>query len=177
MSRTQRYFEKRRDDRESAEGDFDHAIMDYDEAIRINPTYAIAFNNRAVAYYGKGDNDHAVADFDDAIRINPTFASAFQTRGRPCKRWGRPDDMFGAAGIVNNISSVPPAFCECWRHRNPRRLWQLHTPARNRFWRPITATLCRTLLWDRLHFTEESRNEFLRALACLAATAQLPSNS
>ena len=56
--------------------------MDYDEAIRINPTYAIAINNRAVAYYGKGDNDHAVADFDDAIRINPRFASAFQTRGR-----------------------------------------------------------------------------------------------
>jgi lipoprotein NlpI len=56
--------------------------MDYDEAIRINPTYAIAVNNRAVAYHGKGDNDHAVADFDDATRINPRFASVFQTRGR-----------------------------------------------------------------------------------------------
>ena len=32
-------------------GDYDRAIQDYDQAIRLKPDYAIAFNNRGDAYH------------------------------------------------------------------------------------------------------------------------------
>jgi hypothetical protein len=36
-------------------GDLDHAIADYDEAIRLNPKFAVAVNNRGSGYKQKGD--------------------------------------------------------------------------------------------------------------------------
>ncbi len=40
-------------------GDLDGAIADYNEAIRLNPQYANAYNNRGEAYFAKGDFKHA----------------------------------------------------------------------------------------------------------------------
>jgi Tfp pilus assembly protein PilF len=58
-----------------------HALVYYSEAIRLDPRYALAFNNRGIVYRDKGDLDHAVADYGEAIRINPRFANAFANRG------------------------------------------------------------------------------------------------
>src|SRR5262245_9696289 len=43
-------------------GDYDRAIADWTEAIRLDPKYAIAYNGRAVAYNRKGDYNRAIAD-------------------------------------------------------------------------------------------------------------------
>jgi len=40
-----------------ARGDNDRAITDYNEAIRLNPTYGLTFNERGLAYKAKGDVD------------------------------------------------------------------------------------------------------------------------
>ena len=56
--------------------DYDRAIADYDQAIRLDPNYAHAFNNRGVAYESKKDYDRAIADYDQAIRIDPNYADA-----------------------------------------------------------------------------------------------------
>jgi TPR repeat/Tetratricopeptide repeat len=61
--------------------DFDKAIADYSEAIRLNPTYAIAYNNRGHAWYAKNDFGKAIADYSEAIRLNPTYALAYWNRG------------------------------------------------------------------------------------------------
>ena len=42
---------------------------------------AIAYYNRANAYYGAGDLDRAIEDYGAAIRLNPSYASAFSNRG------------------------------------------------------------------------------------------------
>ena len=62
-------------------GDYDRAIADYGEAIRINPKFALAYNNRGDAWRHKGDLDRAIADFDEAIRLDPAFALAYGNRG------------------------------------------------------------------------------------------------
>jgi lipoprotein NlpI len=62
-------------------GDYDRAILDYDQAIRLNPSHANAFSNRGVAYARKGDYDRAIQDYDEAIRLNPNHADAFSNRG------------------------------------------------------------------------------------------------
>ena len=43
-------------------GDYDRAIQDYDQALRIKPTYVLALNNRRLAYARKGDYLRAMID-------------------------------------------------------------------------------------------------------------------
>jgi len=62
-------------------GDLDHALADYNAAIRLDPTNTVALNFRGLAYRAKGDLDHAVADFSAAIRLNPAYTAAFTNRG------------------------------------------------------------------------------------------------
>src|SRR5258708_5872736 len=62
-------------------GDFDNAIADYTEALRLNPQNTDAFNNRGLVYVDKGDLDNAIADYSEAIRLEPTFDIAYSNRG------------------------------------------------------------------------------------------------
>jgi tetratricopeptide (TPR) repeat protein len=50
---------------------YDKAIADYTEAIRIAPRYADAYFNRADAWRAKKDDDKALADYTRATRLNP----------------------------------------------------------------------------------------------------------
>jgi tetratricopeptide (TPR) repeat protein len=67
----------------------DRAIEDFDQAIRLNPNYALAFVARGVAYSDKRQYDRAIEDFDQAIRLNPNYAMAFNDRGRAYFSKGR----------------------------------------------------------------------------------------
>ena len=62
-------------------GKFKLALIDFNNAIRINPNYAMAYYNRGVAYNGLGKYKLAIDDFSSAIRINPDFALAYYNRG------------------------------------------------------------------------------------------------
>jgi lipoprotein NlpI len=62
--------------------DFDRAVQDYDEAIRLDPDSALAYNNRGSAYQHRGDYDRAIQDYDRAIKLDSGSALAFNNRGR-----------------------------------------------------------------------------------------------
>src|ERR1700722_10271700 len=62
-------------------GDYDRAITDMNEAIRLDPENAVAFSNRGLAYAGRGDNDRAIADYNEAIRLDAKSAAAFANHG------------------------------------------------------------------------------------------------
>jgi len=64
----------------AASGDFDRAIADYDQAIRLNPNMAAAFGNRGHAYQEKKQIQNALADYDQAIRLNPGAVVALHNR-------------------------------------------------------------------------------------------------
>jgi len=51
-------------------------------AIKLEPKYAVAYNDRGVAYAAKGDRDHAIADYTEAIRLDAKLANAYHNRGR-----------------------------------------------------------------------------------------------
>jgi lipoprotein NlpI len=63
-------------------GDYDRAIQDFDQALRLNLNHADAFNNRGLAYQFKKDYDRAIQDYDQALRLNPNHADAFTNRAR-----------------------------------------------------------------------------------------------
>jgi tetratricopeptide (TPR) repeat protein len=61
--------------------DFDGAIADLDEAIRLNPNLSAAFFNRGTASYRKNDAKRAMADFNEAIRLDPKDLKPLINRG------------------------------------------------------------------------------------------------
>jgi tetratricopeptide (TPR) repeat protein len=68
-------------------GDHAHAIEDFDQAIKLVPNYAFAFNGRGASRHAMRDYDQAIADFDEAIRLSPLFSNAFANRGNA--HWDR----------------------------------------------------------------------------------------
>ena len=58
-------------------GEYDRAIQDFGQAIRLKPDFAIAFYNRGNAYDSKGEYDRAIQDLDQAIRLKPDDTDAF----------------------------------------------------------------------------------------------------
>jgi tetratricopeptide (TPR) repeat protein len=56
--------------------EFNKAVADYTEAIRLDPNYDVAYQNRGRSYFAKRDYDRAIADYDQALRINPRYRFA-----------------------------------------------------------------------------------------------------
>ena len=77
-----------RDELQSRNGDFDRAIIDFDEAIRLAPTKARAYILRGRAWSDRGDHARALIDFDMASRIEPDNPVIFRDRGVLWRRHG-----------------------------------------------------------------------------------------
>ena len=69
-ARSVREFIERGNDRSRA-NDFEGAISAYSEALRLVPTDASIYNNRAFAYWSRGQTDRAIADYDETLRLEP----------------------------------------------------------------------------------------------------------
>jgi tetratricopeptide (TPR) repeat protein len=62
-------------------GDADHAIEDFDQAIRNDPKLAEAYFGRGGAHTGKRAYDLAIQDYTQAIGLQPTNPDAYFNRG------------------------------------------------------------------------------------------------
>jgi tetratricopeptide (TPR) repeat protein len=61
--------------------DYDRAIADYNQAIRLNPKSATVHRSRGNAYLQKKDIDRAIDDFSTAIRLDKKYVDAYISRG------------------------------------------------------------------------------------------------
>lgn len=61
-------------------GELGAALSDYDAALRLNPNFALTYNNRAVLYKKMGERKKALADYEAALRLDPGNENA--TNGR-----------------------------------------------------------------------------------------------
>jgi tetratricopeptide (TPR) repeat protein len=87
--------------------DYDLAIQEYTQAIRVKPDFADAFNNRGAAYHTKGDYDRAIQDYSQAIHLNPGFGDALHKRGFAYYKKG---DFERALQDYNEAIRLHPAF-------------------------------------------------------------------
>jgi tetratricopeptide (TPR) repeat protein len=62
--------------------DYQQAIDEFTEAIRLKPDEEFAFLNRGTAYYSLQQYDKAISDFNEFIRLKPDFDAAFFNRAR-----------------------------------------------------------------------------------------------
>jgi tetratricopeptide (TPR) repeat protein len=56
----------------------DHAIADFNEALRLNPSHASSYFNRGNAMRAKGMIREAIADYLKVLEINPALTLANQ---------------------------------------------------------------------------------------------------
>lgn len=63
------------------QGKLEEAIAEYDEVIRLDPSFTLAYNFRGLAYGELGQHQRAIQDFDRAITLDPQYALAYGMRG------------------------------------------------------------------------------------------------
>ena len=61
--------------------DFDHAIADLTEAIRLDPDATVAYQDRAASYRNTGQYTRALDDLNHALRLAPGDARTLMSRG------------------------------------------------------------------------------------------------
>jgi len=52
-------------------GQYDQAIKNYTEAIRLDPKIALAYSSRGTVYLQLGKKELAIQDFEKALSIDP----------------------------------------------------------------------------------------------------------
>ncbi|MBX3513980.1 MAG: tetratricopeptide repeat protein [Xanthobacteraceae bacterium] len=72
--------------------EYDKAIIDFSEALLINPKNPYSFNFRGECWREKGNFERALADFESALNVNPDFTGAFYNRGLTYERQGKIED-------------------------------------------------------------------------------------
>ena len=65
---------------------YEEAVEEYTEALRIDPEYAGAYYNRGYAYYLMGRYDRSIADYSESLRLEPDDVDAYIRRGTPTQR-------------------------------------------------------------------------------------------
>jgi len=70
-------------------GDASEALMYYNRAIELNPSFYAAYYNRGNAKLNLGDYGGAVADYQETLRINPYDFDAYYNSGIALARQGK----------------------------------------------------------------------------------------
>jgi clan AA aspartic protease (TIGR02281 family) len=99
--------------------DYDGAIADYNEAIRLDPNQALTYHtlayvNRARMYSDKKDYDRAIADYSEAIKLDPKLATAFNLRGLA---YLNKRDLDSAVANFNEAIKLNPNFVAAYNNR------------------------------------------------------------
>ena len=83
----------------------DKAIADYNEAIRLDPKDAVAYNNCGNAWRAKKEHDKAIADYNEAIRLDPSIAMTYNNRGLA---WNNKKEHDKAIADYNEAIRIDP---------------------------------------------------------------------
>ncbi len=65
----------------AATGQYDKALADFNEVLRMRPNYAKEYYNRGEMYAARGDYDKAIADYDLALRYGYSEPVVYTARG------------------------------------------------------------------------------------------------
>jgi tetratricopeptide (TPR) repeat protein len=96
--------------------DYDRAITDFSEGIRVAPDKdrPYFYLERGIAWRSKGDHDRAIADFGEAIRLNPKFPEPHYQRGIA---WGSKGDYDRAIADYGAAIRLDPEYPDPYRGR------------------------------------------------------------
>jgi WD40 repeat protein/tetratricopeptide (TPR) repeat protein len=93
--------------------DYDRAIKDYTEVIRVHP-HGTVYNNRANAHKNKGDYGKALVDYSEAIRLSPRAAHIHKNLG---DLYRRTEDYEKALAEYDNAIDLNPKYAAAFAGR------------------------------------------------------------
>ncbi len=95
-------------------GEWDNAIKDFTECIRLDPNIKEGYNSRGIAWKGKKDYEKAVADYNEAIRLDPKYVNAYICRGNA---WSAKKDYEKAIADYKEAIRLAPNYALPYRNR------------------------------------------------------------
>jgi lipoprotein NlpI/rhodanese-related sulfurtransferase len=95
-------------------GDYDYAIRDYHQAIKLNPENPQFYFNRGLAYQGKREYDRAIEDFDKATKLNQNYVMAHFYRGQA---YFEKRDYDHAVENYDQAIELNPEFVDAYTNR------------------------------------------------------------
>jgi tetratricopeptide (TPR) repeat protein len=98
-----------RADSELKDKQYDKAVADYSEAIRVKPDQAEASYHRGNAYDGLSQYDKAVADYTEAIRLKPDYAEAYESRADAYRQLKQDEKAFADCTEAVRLKPDDPA--------------------------------------------------------------------
>jgi tetratricopeptide (TPR) repeat protein len=100
------------------QGNYKGALSDCNEAIRLSPNYANAYNCRGNARSKLGDRRGSLSDYNEAIRLDPKYAFAFRNRGLANFKLG---NYQGALSDYSKAILLNPKYTEAYIGRGNTR--------------------------------------------------------
>lgn len=105
----------------SRNGDYDKAIREFNEAIRLNPGLASAHYSRGEIYFKRGDYAQAIRDFTSTISLAPDYTFAYYSRGVANEKTG---DIKEAILDFSHTVRLKPGYAPAYNER-ARALYKL----------------------------------------------------
>ncbi|MCF8374297.1 MAG: tetratricopeptide repeat protein [Bacteroidales bacterium] len=96
------------------QGDYEKALADYNQAIKIDPGFSTSYVNRGTLLMDNNKNDWALKDFTKALEIYPKHATAYINRGIILKQEGKTEE---ALSDFNHAILLDPLMAESYINR------------------------------------------------------------
>ena len=95
-------------------GEFSEAVRQIDDALKINPNVADAYNNRGNALRKLKRSEQALESYDHAIALKPDDAATFNNRGSAFREL---EQFEAALADFDNAITLRPDFAEAFNNR------------------------------------------------------------
>ncbi len=83
--------------------EFEKAIVDYDTAVRLNPSYPDTYLDRGNSHYQLNQYESAIKDFSEAIRLKPDWGEAHANRAVINVELGNSEDSESDAATAKTL--------------------------------------------------------------------------
>lgn len=93
------------------QGKLDAAIANYQQALKIEPNNALAYNYLAEIYLMQGKLDAAIASCQNAIKLQPNLAAAYKNLGNGLQAGGKIEEAIRA---YSKAVEIDPQFAEAY---------------------------------------------------------------
>lgn len=94
-------------------GEYQKAIADCTEAIRIDPSLSMAYSLRGEAHLELGEHEQAIADYTEAIRIDPDDPVAYRLRRAAHLELGEYERVIRDCGLaIRRDPTDADAYCD-----------------------------------------------------------------
>ncbi len=96
------------------QGQYAEAMACFDEALRLNPSYVEAWNNKGLVFYKQSHYVEAMASFDEAIKFNPSYVEACYNKSNALYKQGQYAE---AIICYDEVIKLNPLYFFAWYNK------------------------------------------------------------